>query len=352
MAAFRRGEVAGGGQLQAAATDAGGGTDKRKEDKAQPERAGGIGHDAEAHVNAIAEGDAVRAHDVLVLEVAGAPAAVPLHEVDEVGGEFLIGAGHVGQEPCFPASAGDEGGFDDVVAQDTAAEGGFAGEFRQAAAFHKGAGAQQGVVAPVVGVGALPEFQPHGGRHEVEAGGELHDTAEECFPPDGNEAGLEQADAGVALHEHDHAAHGLGGHEAVSVEDQHVVVGVAPTDAEFLDVTDFIFGVLFAAAVIDGGAAGVEICDTGAVGFGFRGNRIRVLAVAQDEDVDVGGHVFGLKGSEFRMHGADAGEDLVGVLMIGGNEQGGARGRAGTQGALGNGHGLPFQRHLTAAKQP
>ena len=69
--------------------------------------------------------------------------------------------------------------------------------------------------------------------------------------PQGARPGLQQPEAGFGLHPVRHAEHRLAVHEAVGVEDQHVVVVAAPALAEVLDVAGFAAGVLLAPTIED-----------------------------------------------------------------------------------------------------
>ena len=57
-----------------------------------------------------------------MLEIALAPAPVAVHEVAERRRELLVTAAELGRQPHAPSGPAQEGGLDEIVAQDLAAE--------------------------------------------------------------------------------------------------------------------------------------------------------------------------------------------------------------------------------------
>ena len=154
------------------------------EQEQQPERRGEVGHHPHEQVQPAQRVQAGGAEQAGVLQVALAPAAVAGGELDQVRRRVLVAAGEVVGHPHRPAAAAQEGGLDEVVAEDQPAERGLAGQLGQAAAVGEGPGADDGVVAPVVAGVAEPGAQAAGEHRAVDAAGELLDAGERGLAAD------------------------------------------------------------------------------------------------------------------------------------------------------------------------
>src|SRR5690606_19856314 len=122
--------------------------------------------------------DAGHGEQARMLQIALAPAPVTDGEVDDRGRPFLIGADEIVGDAHAPTGAAEEGGLDEIVAEDMAAERRPAGEDRQAGRFGEGASADDGVVAPVIALAAAPPGKPGGNHRAIDAAGELLDAGE------------------------------------------------------------------------------------------------------------------------------------------------------------------------------
>ena len=149
-------------------------------------------------------------------------------ELDEVGRRVLVAAGQVVGHAHGVAAAADEGGLDEVVAEDEPAERRLAGQLGQAAALGEGRGADDGVVAPVVAGVAEPGAQAAGQDRAVDAAGELLDAGERRGAADQLRRGLQDAERLVGLHAAGELDDAVGLHQAVGVEHQHEGIGAAP----------------------------------------------------------------------------------------------------------------------------
>ena len=151
----------------------------------------------------------------------------------------------------------------------------------QAAAFGEGVHADDGVVPPVVAVFALPGGNATGDDGAVEGAGELDGARQEGFAANEARHGLQEAEARFGVHARDHFDEGVGVHQAVGVEHDHVGVAAAPAAHEVFDVAGFAADVLCAAAVPDGDgrafAQDVQCPCFAEPGVGF-------LRVGDDED--------------------------------------------------------------------
>src|ERR1700722_16506697 len=94
-----------------------------------------------------------------VLHIALAPAAVTLGVFNQALRRFLVAAGEIVSKPDLPILAQEQGGFHEVMAENLAAEGVAAGQLRQVARVHKGVGADDGVMAPIVAATLRPVVQ-------------------------------------------------------------------------------------------------------------------------------------------------------------------------------------------------
>src|ERR1700731_372692 len=91
-----------------------------------------------------------------VLQVSLAPALVALGEPENRRRALFIASVQVVGDADFPTGAAHEGGFDEVVAQNLAAEGTFSRKDRQLAVLHERLDANDRVVSVVVAVALRP----------------------------------------------------------------------------------------------------------------------------------------------------------------------------------------------------
>jgi len=202
-------------------------------------------------MNAADAAEAAREKEHAVLHVALAPAAVAFGVVNHRLGGFLVAAGKLVGEPDLGVGLGEEGGFDEIVAEDVAAEGLFSGELGKIAPTHKGFGADDRIVAPVVGKSLGPEVQAAEKDGGVKAIGELLKASEEGFGVDERGSGLDEAGAGMSFHEAHQLDECRAGHDAVGVKYNEVAIAAAPGFKEVADVAAFLAFVVEAAAVVD-----------------------------------------------------------------------------------------------------
>ena len=206
----------------------------RQED--QPQQRGAVGEDAVEEEGSVRGEETVGEDQAQVLEVPLAPAPVAFHLVDQRGRRLLVTAADPIGQPHLVACAADQGGLDEVVAQDIPAEGPPAREPWQLAPAHEGLDADDGVVPPVLSVAQLPEVLAGREDRPVQAVGELLHSRDQGLAVHPLGGRLENPDPGVPLHGVDHAHPGLPGHDAVRVQDDHIAVVAAPAAAEVCDV--------------------------------------------------------------------------------------------------------------------
>ncbi len=199
----------------------------------------------------VAQTKPLAADDARVLEIALAPSPVARGEIDQRGRALLVGAAEGRQHVDRVSRAPDQRRLDEVVAEDVAAERRPAREIRQAAMIGEGAGADDGVVAPVVAVAPHPGGQSRGDDRAGDAGGELLQAGEHRVAVDDERQALDDAAVRVRLHRRRETDDRVARHDAVGVEHQHVRVVAAPAGDEVGDVAGLAARVLAAPAIID-----------------------------------------------------------------------------------------------------
>jgi hypothetical protein len=221
-----------------------------------------------------------------VLDVALAPAAVTFEHVHQRGRTFLVAATGGGQQPHRVTGFAHQRGFDEVVAQNMPAEGRVRRQRRQRAVFDEGCETQDGVVTPEVRLAALPVVESGHERRPVERLRELHHAAQQRVGGDLLREGLDDADAGIFLHDAHHAGEQSAGHEAVRVEHDHVAVALAPAAAEVADVAALAVDLLAAAAVKDA-SEGLELAAEFQPGGFLLDPLAGLVGIAEDEKVEI-----------------------------------------------------------------
>src|ERR1700756_1320519 len=91
-----------------------------------------------------------------MLEVALAPTAVAGGKVQQRRRAFLETAAQGGHHPDFPACPSHQSSFDEIVTKNMPAERFAASQFGQRRILRKGAHANDGVMPPVIALGAMP----------------------------------------------------------------------------------------------------------------------------------------------------------------------------------------------------
>ena len=260
-----------------------------------------------------------------VLHVALTPAAVAFEGIEEGGRAFFVAAFVDGEEPDLMPGLLHEGGLDEIVAEDVAAEGFAAGEFGEGAVFDEGFEADDGVVAPERGVahGEVVETGHEG--FAVGGVGELHDAAEEGFCAEDAGGGLDDAGRRVFLHDADHVSEERAAHDAVGVEDDHVAVAFSPAAAEVGDIARLAIDG-FAAFAVEDAAEAVELAAEFEPRELLLDPFVRIVGIGEDEEVEVGELAFLLEGL---VDDAETFEDAADVFVVDRHDDGGGGGERG-----------------------
>ena len=104
-------------------------------------------------------------------------------------------------------------------------------EFGQPRILRKGADANDGVVAPVIALGAVPPRDPRGQQRAIQPSCELLPARKQRFRVDDDRQRLNQRDLRMRLHGGSEANDAIAGHQTVGVQDQHaLIVGAEPPD--------------------------------------------------------------------------------------------------------------------------
>ena len=218
-----------------------------------------------------------------------------------------------------PAAAPHQRGFDEVMAEDGAAEGFAPLEMRQARLFGEGLGADDGIMAPVIAFRSMPPGNPLRDQRTIDAAGELLHPREQRRAIDDDRQCLDQPDTRILLHGSGHAHDRLAFHQAVGVKGQHQRIGAAEAPHPFGDIAGLALGVLGSAAIENMPAAGVRLGAQRQEG-GFLGDPdIRIRRVAQNENVELRA----LPGRRERfMDGAEPGHHPRRAFIIGRHQKG------------------------------
>ncbi len=118
-----------------------------------------------------------------MLQIALCPAPVARGHIEQRRRALLERAGQPWDHVDAPAAAPDQRCFDEIMAHDMAAEGLGTAQIRQAATIGKCARPDDGVMAPVVSVAAMPERQPTRNHGAIDAAGELLEAGDVWMIP-------------------------------------------------------------------------------------------------------------------------------------------------------------------------
>ena len=185
-----------------------------------------------------------------------------------------------------PAGPAQQCGFDEVVAEDMAAEGLAALQFGKPARLGKGFRADDGVVAPVISVAAMPGRKTGGDHRTIHTAGELRHAGVRRPAVAQQRQRLDDAGLRIGRHGAGESDQQLAAHLAVGVEHDHVVIGAAPAPHEVGDVAGLAVMIVGAAAVVDAHFALQGVTQRLEARLSFHGHLV-LARVAQDENVEV-----------------------------------------------------------------
>ena len=220
-----------------------------------------------------------------MLQVALRPAPVAGDDVGQRRRLALVGAFDGRHHVHAPVGAGQQHRLDEIVALDVAAERRLARQRRQAGRRGEGRRADDGVVAPVVALVAMPEGETGGDQRTVDVGGELRQVLQQRRRAGETRHGLDEAGALVALHGQHQTRQRRAGHDAVAVENDEVLIAAAEATHPVLDIAGLATAVLAAATVEDGDDV-LQAMAQRAVRALLGGAFALIARVGQQEDVE------------------------------------------------------------------
>src|SRR5690606_35863396 len=117
-------------------------------------------------------------------------------------------------------------------------------KLRQTARLRERGDANDCIVAPIVAFAPGPRSHAACDERAIDTSGKLLQAREQARAPNEERNGLEDAESRLRLHASDELDHRFRGHQAVRVQDDHVVVTTAPALHELLDVAGLAPGVV------------------------------------------------------------------------------------------------------------
>src|SRR3981189_2670682 len=117
-------------------------------------------------------------------------------------------------------------------------------QLRKARVLCKSAYADDGVMAPISALSAVPPGDPGSDLRPVKPSGELLQSRKQCSCVDHDRERLDKGDAGMPLHGCGQTRDGIARPQAVGLEDDHVVVGGSEPPDPVLDIAGLFRRVL------------------------------------------------------------------------------------------------------------
>src|ERR1041385_495602 len=161
---------------------------------------------------------------------------VALQVVEERRRHLLVAATEIAREPDFPAGASHKSRLDEIVAHDLAAERRPAGKTVESAILDERLDPENRVVAPIGAFAELPVMESRRKHRAIDASSELLRAGVERFVIHGHRNRLDDARARAAFHKSYEAHDGLTSHQAVGIENDHVIVVCARSEAHTSDL--------------------------------------------------------------------------------------------------------------------
>src|SRR5262245_50223307 len=282
-----------------------------QQEKHRPEQRREIRHDARRHDRAVPRTNAVAEQQTQVLEIALTPSPVTLELVQKGRRRLLVAAVQIRRDPDFPPGTSHQRTFDEVMAQEFAAERWASRQTSEPAMPHEGLEPKDGVVTPVVALAELPEAKTCREHRAVRAACELLHPREQRLATDHPRDRLHDSGLRVVIHQPYETNEGRARHDAIGVKPDYVRVVPAPAPQEVRDVIALSLDVVSpmpveqSAEAVDG-AARVRPGDL------FRDLLFRISGVTQDVEVEV---IEVTRGGERAIRRLDARKDPADVLI-------------------------------------
>ena len=149
----------------------------------------------------------------------------------------------------------------------------------------EGLQAHDGVVAPVVALPQLPEREPAREHRALQPRAKLQQAREQRLASHRQGQRLQNAYLGMRVHHARECHQGRTGHDAVRIEDDHVVIARAPATHKVGDIARLV-AAAFATAAIEHPAGGLVACDEPAPHCLLFGSDVRIACVGEDEEIE------------------------------------------------------------------
>ena len=196
--------------------------------------------------------EALGEEDLDLLDIALRPAAVTRGEVNDGRRGFFVRPNNVARDLDPPTGAAQERGFNEIVAQDLAAQRLLARKVGQGGVRCKRRKSDDRVMAPEVSSPARPPGQAGAEQAAMYAQRQLLGPCRIGPRAHDDRQRLDQRRAWSRIHAVHQLENGFRRDEAVRVKFQHVLVTAAPALDEIVDVTLLLLRVLAAAAIPEG----------------------------------------------------------------------------------------------------
>ena len=142
-------------------------------------------------------------------------------------------------------------GFNKIVRHDAARHAATAFDVCQSAMLHKGSHANNRVMAPIMRLAHLPVLHPQCEQAPGHTGSKLLRPCVQRDMANRLGRGLNNASAGVGLHQLDHGHQAVAAHDAIGIEHHHIGIVFAPAAAKVGHIAGFAVGAAAAQAVIN-----------------------------------------------------------------------------------------------------
>src|SRR6185437_3038525 len=171
------------------------------------------------------------------------------------------------------------------MTEDFSAERGPAGESWQTAMLHKRLNANDGVVTPIIAVGALQPGEAVDVNRPIYPGRKLLHPGEQGVAADQKRRNLDEPGPRIVVHQRNELRERAPAHQAIGIEHYHVLVQRSPVHAEVSNITTLAADVTGAISIID---ASIGVGPTQAAPSALLiCAAIGVLSIAQHEEIEV-----------------------------------------------------------------
>src|SRR5690554_481022 len=174
-----------------------------------------------------------------MLEISLGPALIPRKFIIQGGRRFLITVRQRWLKPDFVTGAAQERRFYKIMTHDWPAPDSKPGEFAQPAVSHKRCRSDNRVMPPEYRISKLDRGKPCGEQRGVQTAGKLLNPGEGRTAVNNGGCALQDAHAGLPVHQTHHSLDGRARQETVGIQYHHVVVLTPPSAQKIRHITAF-----------------------------------------------------------------------------------------------------------------